>query len=176
MLDKKCFVAVYGSLRQGMSNHTFLKNSKLIKKTTLDRKFIMVDLGSFPALMKYDKSNLRIVVEIYEISEKILKDLDKLESCPKFYNREIVRIDIYDCWIYYIEPDNRFIYGNANIVRSGDWVQYYLFKFNKKKDIIPEEDDDNKEKTKSKVQYYDKEKLKEKKQLEKEVRKNDDES
>jgi gamma-glutamylcyclotransferase (GGCT)/AIG2-like uncharacterized protein YtfP len=63
-----------------------------------------------------------IVVELYEISQKILDNLDVLEGYPDLYNRELVQVGNVSAWIYIFTEENQ---RSAIEISSGDWVDYF---------------------------------------------------
>lgn len=102
------FVFVYGSLKKGFENHRRLveNDGKYIGKgITKQSTFKMYSVNDFyPALSKGDE---KISGEVYKINENCLKELDYLESYPRYYNRDIFLIDCndqtYGAYIYYIK-------------------------------------------------------------------------
>lgn len=102
------FVFVYGSLKKGFENHQRLveNDGKYIGKgTTKQSDFKMYSVNDFyPAL---SKGSEKISGELYKINENCLKELDYLESYPRYYNRDIFLIDCndqtYEAYIYYIK-------------------------------------------------------------------------
>jgi len=115
-------VAVYGSLRRGLSNHRILGDSEFIGEGMIDSGFRMVSLGGFPALHKSEEST-PIKVEIYRPScPEVYRSLDILEGYPSFYNREQVQINGKLTWVYFIENSSRL--EGRTYVDSGDWVGF----------------------------------------------------
>ena len=95
-------VFVYGSLKRGYWNNTLLRDSKFLHNaTTVDSKFDMYDLGSFPAVVR---GVSKIYGEVYSIDEETLSKLDALEGNGSFYNREEILVDCDGehsrAWIY----------------------------------------------------------------------------
>jgi gamma-glutamylaminecyclotransferase len=110
-------VAVYGTLKQGNSNHSLMMDSTLVSKETL-KGFIMYNVGGFPVI--YRDTDHSIVVEIFEVSEKILSlHLDPLEGHPRWYRREQVATSVGTAWLY-IMTDERYRVQNRLII-SGEF-------------------------------------------------------
>lgn len=83
----KHLVFVYGSLKRGFGNH-FVLGDSTYKGTLVTRdNFTMYSFDAFPAIKK-DTHGLPILGELFEVSDKILKDLDTLEGHPTFYKRQ----------------------------------------------------------------------------------------
>jgi gamma-glutamylcyclotransferase (GGCT)/AIG2-like uncharacterized protein YtfP len=119
--------------------------------------FIMVDLGSYPALITFNTNNI-IFGEVYEINTSDLDKLDKLEGYPRFYNRKVVKtLSGKECIVYFLDNHNKNISGRGKIVPSGDWVKYLQNKLN-----------ETVKKTASEI--YDEEKEKEEKKAKEEKR------
>jgi len=115
-------VFVYGTLRQGMGNHHLLQNSKYLGQYRERIDFEMVDLGAFPGLVPYSglfKSP--ITLEAYEVDDKTMEDLDRLEGYPSFYNRQVIRVKDIEGYIYYLNDKDRYNYKR---VSNGDWLEY----------------------------------------------------
>jgi gamma-glutamylcyclotransferase (GGCT)/AIG2-like uncharacterized protein YtfP len=102
-------VFVYGSLKKGFGNHGFLSQSEFLgDATTVDSRFRMVSLGSFPGV--YDVGNDKIKGEIYSVNHYTLRNLDRLESEGSFYSRrtfsfELSNGQIIDSYIYILLDD-----------------------------------------------------------------------
>jgi len=114
----KELVAVYGSLRDGLSNHRLLETAKPLGKDTVTG-FDMFSLGAFPYVRPTKEAN-NIVVEVYEVDENTFARLDMLEGYPSFYDRMKIATKYGDAWIYFIDE-----YGKYPKVTSGDWVKFY---------------------------------------------------
>jgi gamma-glutamylaminecyclotransferase len=122
-------VFVYGTLRKGFWNHHLLKDSKYLGTFREDIKMDMVDLGAFPGLVPYNGDfSFYVTVEAYEIDNKTLERLDRLEGYPTFYNRKEITIKGITGYIYYLNQEDNNIKSSYNnfktIVKSGDWLEY----------------------------------------------------
>ena len=121
---KKYLVAVYGSLRSGMGNHQYyLSDSEYKGKFTTEPEYTLHSLQWYPGLKL--NGNTSIVMEVYEVDEKTLTNLNRLEGYypgekSTFYDR----IEINTPW----GKAFTYIYVNElskdSIVESGDWVMY----------------------------------------------------
>lgn len=70
-------IAVYGTLKRGMANHQLLFDSVFIGDDHLTN-FVLYDLDEFPAARIEPSDGIH--VEVYEVSQKVLSLLDKLEE------------------------------------------------------------------------------------------------
>ena len=121
---KKHLVAVYGSLRSGMSNYQYyLSNSEYKGTFTTEPEYTLHSLSYYPGLKL--NGNHSIVMEVYEVDEKTLENLNRLEGYypgekSTFYDR----IEIDTPW----GKAFTYIYVNElskdSIVESGDWVKF----------------------------------------------------
>ena len=121
---KKYLVAVYGSLRSGMSNYQYyLSNSEYKGTFTTEPEYTLHSLSYYPGLKL--NGNTSIVMEVYEVDEETLKTLNRLEGYypgekSTFYDR----IEIDTPW----GKAFTYIYVNElskeSIVESGDWVGF----------------------------------------------------
>lgn len=87
---EKTTVAVYGSLKQGSYNHDILRDSVFAGRGKSKAKFPMID-GGFPYLFDSEGEGHNVVVEVYEVSNSVLKRLDLLEgvSHGHYYRSQI---------------------------------------------------------------------------------------
>lgn len=120
------FIAVYGSLRNGMGNSRLLVDSVFIGTGWVSSYVMQAYCSGFPACYRtneYDEDS-KVFVEVYKVEPNIAVGLDRLEGYPVFYNREIVEvsgIEVDDViWMYYIEGEC----PDSGIVPGGDWVKY----------------------------------------------------
>lgn len=126
-MNKKYLVSVYGSLRKTMGNHNYyLLNSKYKGTFTTEPEYTLHSLSAYPGLKL--NGNHSIVMEVYEVDEKTLETLNRLEGYrpgdkATFYDR----IEINTPW----GKAFTYIYVNElpkdSIVESGDWVAYKDF-------------------------------------------------
>jgi len=112
-------VFVYGTLKQGYSNHGLLHSAKFIGGgVTVSGGFTMLN-GGFP--MCLSGGLFKVKGELYEVQDqRTLDNLDRLEGVPSFFNRHDVSVelsngDVVDAFMYVGNPR----YGNgANSGRS----------------------------------------------------------
>lgn len=117
------FVFVYGSLKKGKSNHSVLTDRAQFMRPATIQGAVMVDLGSFPAIIK---GTGEVTGEVYSITPEIMARLDRLEGHPRFYKREIIDIgEGQQAWTYYLSESNaKHINDNISqyrIVANGNW-------------------------------------------------------
>ncbi len=80
---KKTTIFVYGTLRRGFGNHSFLNQSTFKGTATTVEKFTMFCSGQIPFVSR-SQAISNIVGEVYEVDEHTLRNLDALEGCrPK---------------------------------------------------------------------------------------------
>lgn len=113
-------VAVYGTLKQGFSNHRVMQyaGGKKIGEEVLSGA-TMFSYGAFPVIA-LDCSENNILVEVYEVED--LEPLDRLEGFPNFYDRSKVETKWGSAWIYHA-PSREVDHINATLprVESGIW-------------------------------------------------------
>lgn len=116
-------VAVYGSLRKGLHNHSVLGDSKQLGEDELEG-FSMYSLGCYP-YVRPDGSDKTIKVEIYEVNDATSDRLDILEGYREggdsYYDRKEVETSLGTAWIYFIDEDP----CGSPEVHGGDWKEYY---------------------------------------------------
>lgn len=132
-MSTKTRVMVYGSLLSGLHNHdAFLKDARLIGACGLTGRYVMLDLGAFPAVLPVaDAPEMTIACEVYEVdAEEQLASLDMLEGHPNFYKREKVLTTFGNkAWIYFLTSDQEETMAKLGqdytLVPDGDWRAHY---------------------------------------------------
>lgn len=121
-------VAVYGSLRSGLHNHSILgkegvDHTYLGSERVWGYHLFAPGHDSFPyAVAMGDQQDL-LTVEVYEVTEKVFDNLDRLEGYPNHYSRSIERTEYGNAWVYHL-PFNQFPRDDWKRVRWGDWKSY----------------------------------------------------
>ena len=68
----------------------------------------MFDLGSFPGVLEH-KTKLahKVRGELFQTSSAVMKNLDRLEGHPNFYERKQIRLDGFGqrVWIYFYQGE-----------------------------------------------------------------------
>ena len=136
VIKSQHLVAVYGSLRKGMSNHRLNENAgavHLFDGLTYENYDMHAYCpGGYPSVnLTGTQSGKPVKVEIYQVEyQGLLNSYDHLEGYSvanpenSFYNRTMVPIvlsptgDMVMAWIYHIDEDN------GDLVEDGDWVKY----------------------------------------------------
>jgi gamma-glutamylcyclotransferase (GGCT)/AIG2-like uncharacterized protein YtfP len=134
----KHHVFVYGTLRRGgvRAMTEKLPDSQFVVKAKVGGW--LYDLlkpdkaGTYPGL-RLDTSGSSVIGEIYEVDDKILEELDKIEEVNNvhpdkgLYFRRPVNATPLDgspgilCWVYEFNPAR---YPNLKLIKSGDWIKY----------------------------------------------------
>lgn len=109
-------VAVYGTLKRGYGNHRLLNDCHHVGDDYL-ANFCMYSLGAYPAVKNDKDSPHAISVEVYEVDDKALVDLDRLEGHPRFYQRQVTKTNYGDAFIYTMDG----LRGDAPVVETGNW-------------------------------------------------------
>ncbi|NHJ47930.1 MAG: gamma-glutamylcyclotransferase [Asgard group archaeon] len=97
-------LAVYGTLKENFPNYYYYLNPlKPIFKGLVEIPYVMYSNEGFPLLFPSDDLH-QIYIEVFEIDDKILNKIDRLEGVPAFYTRAKIRLDEinYDVYIYVI--------------------------------------------------------------------------
>lgn len=84
-----CFV--YGTLKRGFRNHVLLTDALMIQEATTRPSYRLYDFGPYPCLV-HDKNGVGVRGEIYEIDEKTLARLDRLEGNGVLYQRDTIEL------------------------------------------------------------------------------------
>ncbi|MGK2861903.1 MAG: gamma-glutamylcyclotransferase family protein [Chitinophagaceae bacterium] len=126
-LAKNIKVAVYGSLRKGLHNHPIIKDQKYLGQYETDPLYNLLDLGSFPGLLK--NGNTSVIMEVYEVDATCLKRLDTLEGYrgkneSNHYNREKIQSPFGEVYTYFYNGTRSEPFLKENCVDMGDWKDY----------------------------------------------------
>jgi gamma-glutamylcyclotransferase (GGCT)/AIG2-like uncharacterized protein YtfP len=114
-------VAVYGTLKQNQSNHSFLTGQAFLGCCELST-ITLYDLGPFPAAKLSESPS--VGVEIYQVSDETMARLDALEGYDPIspdeglYNRVQLETPLGPAWVYIYNHD---VTGWREI-RSGEWL------------------------------------------------------
>jgi len=99
------YVAVYGTLKRGHGNHNwYLGDSTFIGKGKTKDRYPLIVSG-LPYLIENKGQGHNVEVEVYRVSDSVLKDTDRLEGHPTWYCRKQVPIMVRGqevmCWVYF---------------------------------------------------------------------------
>lgn len=112
-------VFVYGSLKRGFYNHGFLYGQRFVDHYVTPPSYTMWDLGCFPAVT--ERGETAISGQIWEVSEKCLSILDRLEGHPRFYVRKEIATEHGPVFMY-VHPNAEFE-PPAERIRDGIWSE-----------------------------------------------------
>ena len=103
---------VYGTLKSGYGNNYLLRDSTKIGDGITKKGYVLFQCG-FPKAVPFhqvppeivlDFDILPVMGEVWEVSEKDLHSIDRLEGHPNWYERKIVTILVNneetEAWIY----------------------------------------------------------------------------
>jgi len=109
---------VYGTLLEGEPNHVLLKTARRLGTARTRRGFRLHDLGAFPGMVASEDAE-GVVGEVYDVDDKTLAALDRLEGVPHFYERVSVELDDARTVEGYTLPPRRV--RGLPVIDSGDW-------------------------------------------------------
>jgi gamma-glutamylaminecyclotransferase len=98
-------VAVYGTLKKGYHNYwSYLDKAKYMGKgSTLDKYPLIIN--GLPYLIDEVDKGHKVEVDVFAVSDSKLRELDRLEGHPNWYQRRQVAINvkgqILTCWVYF---------------------------------------------------------------------------
>jgi len=98
-------VAVYGTLRKGHGNYNYyLTDSKHIGKGYTKEKYPLI-IDGLPYLIEKSGQGHNVEVDVFKVSNSVMRQLDVLEGHPNWYKRKRVPIKVGGkelmCWIYF---------------------------------------------------------------------------
>ena len=98
-------IAVYGTLKKGYSNYyNYLFGSKHIGNGSTKQAYPLIIKG-LPYLIEEGGKGYNVEVDVFKVSDTVLKKLDMLEGHPNWYCRKQVDIVVngktLSCWVYF---------------------------------------------------------------------------
>jgi gamma-glutamylaminecyclotransferase len=99
-------VFVYGTLKRGYWNHDLLSSAPFVGEAVSVDDFRMGNVGSFPEIQLAEIGDQagRVTGEIYDVDERTLQSLDRLEANGRMYEREELEFevngDVVIAWAY----------------------------------------------------------------------------
>jgi len=120
------FLAVYGTLKQGHTNHQIHLHTTPAFTGIIHLPVEMYSNGRYPLIIP-SRIEHPIHLEIYEIDDHTLTAIDQLEE-PFGYSRHQLDLgDFKDVWLYFYEgkelPDNFSPVPSGNFVKEIEWEE-----------------------------------------------------
>jgi gamma-glutamylaminecyclotransferase len=111
-------VFVYGTLLQGLSNHTLLAQARFLGQARTKRSYALY-VDYFPKVIR-DEAVSSIVGELYLVDGPALALLDDLEDHPFEYRREQVPVIMDDgeevqAWLYFHPKPGGYLVAGGNL-------------------------------------------------------------
>lgn len=99
------YVAVYGTLKRGQGNYkNYLSDSKFIGSGETKDKYPLIVRG-LPFLVDKVGVGHNVEVDVFRVSDEVMRDLDLLEGHPDWYKRKVVPVVVgkktINCWVYF---------------------------------------------------------------------------
>lgn len=118
MRPETTFVFVYGTLRKGFGNHSLLRTARFLGPARTRKPYAMY-ADRVPYVVRGEDVT-PITGEVYEVNNRTLRSLDRLEDHPHWYQREPVAVLLEDgsdviAWMYFF-PRPRGV-----LIPSGDF-------------------------------------------------------
>ena len=112
---------VYGTLRRNFSNHRYLEQARFLGNARTQEAY-QLRQGIIPYVAEHaEEGRTQIVGEVYAVTKSQLRELDRPEGHPHFYERKQVLVlldngERLDAWLYFCER------GEGSINYSGDFA------------------------------------------------------
>ena len=119
MKKETVLIAAYGTLRSGECNERFCRNAVSRRNATISGTLYDTGWG-FPAFVP--EGDTPVTVELIEIPIRDWADVDRLEGCPRLYDRMQMDFTLDNgeqvkAWIYIMNH----LPETTKIIVSGDW-------------------------------------------------------
>lgn len=115
-------IAVYGSLRKGMSNHDYLAGSQFKGVETVFG-FEMFSLGNYPYVIRGDS---KATFEIYEVNDRTYRAIKSMELGAN-YEESQIETEFGIAKMYQMDSEQHGWYGRRSRyspVEHGDWRKH----------------------------------------------------
>lgn len=117
-------IAVYGSLRKGLSNHGRLGNSKLIGTFRSDPLYTLHSLHGYYPGLKLDGED-SVVFEVYSVTPQIDESIEHLEGYSStraqqynHYDKVLIPTPFGNAYTYVYNPET------DTRLEHGDWILF----------------------------------------------------
>ncbi len=118
--EEKHLLAVYGTLKENFPNYFYYLNPLVpIFRGAIQIPYEMYSNGGFPLLFSSEGLK-KIYVEIFEVTDRILQKIDRLEGVPHLYSRATIWIDEVSASV--------FLYVVANREPTGELIEDGIFR------------------------------------------------
>jgi molybdenum cofactor cytidylyltransferase len=84
---------VYGTLMRGGVRHGILSGQRFLREAVTRPKYLLLDLGAYPGLVRTETDGKAIHGELYEVERRLIPRLDAEEGAPELYRLEPVEIE-----------------------------------------------------------------------------------
>jgi gamma-glutamylcyclotransferase (GGCT)/AIG2-like uncharacterized protein YtfP len=131
--DKTYLVGVYGTLKKGYSNNYMIGEAKYIGDGKINA--VLIKYEGFPGCVFYRNiepnhpskafcCDMWTCVEVYQVTGNMLAAMDRLESHPNWYKRELIHVSqgsfTGEAWVYGLKPSA--LIDQKKIVKDGRWL------------------------------------------------------
>lgn len=77
---ERSLVFVYGTLKRGLCNHSYLVGQRFVTEARTQPVYRLFDLGGYPGMVRAADGGVSIAGEIWEIDDPCMHKLDRLED------------------------------------------------------------------------------------------------
>jgi gamma-glutamylcyclotransferase (GGCT)/AIG2-like uncharacterized protein YtfP len=99
---------VYGTLKKGFDNHSYLRNSQFVAEAKTAKKYPMITKNqAFPYLINQARKGHHVQGEVYVVDYETFIEIECLEGHPTHYIRNEIDVqlenkDIIKAWCYFL--------------------------------------------------------------------------
>lgn len=94
---------------QGERLHPYLEGSQFLGNTETAKKYLILDLGSYPGMLSMkdnEEMAQEVMGELYEVSDDVRSDLDYVEGHPHLFCRQPVELSTGEMVTAYLFSEN----------------------------------------------------------------------
>ncbi len=119
--DDNFLLFVYGTLKRDGIRNKAIADQRFIREATTKNGYQLLDLGSFPGLVRVENDGRQIAGELWEINNSKIQMLDKIEGAPTLYRMETVDIEGESRRVYSYFFKLRAKSGAAPVIENNCW-------------------------------------------------------
>ena len=116
-MERKHLIFVYGTLRNGHSNHHLLKEAYCHGIGGTEASYAMYLISGYPYVTS-SEARYPIIGELYAVDDDTLQTLDRMEGHPRYYERRETAVMVsgahHVAWMYFRDPQ-------GVLMQSGDY-------------------------------------------------------
>jgi len=84
---------LYGTLMRDGCRNKAISDQKFLREAETTAEYQLLDLGSFPGLVRVEEGGRKVKGELWEIHKSRIPLLDSIEGAPNMYRMESIHVE-----------------------------------------------------------------------------------